>query len=186
VVDRVDLEFEYEGEQWKPTGKYIVYDYKKRKISDVTAMIGREDCQIVIYYYMVEHLLKNRFSELLKNRELDCMGLIYLSVEDQKKTGQVKEGLYRTEYKACTDFGRKHFDVNKDMFKTIVEYVRDLVIDAAKSIKAGKFNYRCSCDSFDEKSYGGYSCTFKDVCKYNKNKTLLQNTCCRGGNSDAH
>ncbi|MBK5242526.1 PD-(D/E)XK nuclease family protein [Clostridium sp.] len=186
VVDRVDLEFEYVDNQFKPTGKYMVYDYKKRKVSDIASILGREDCQIVIYYYMVEYLLKNKFSKLLKSRELDCMGLIYLSVEKQNKTGLIKEGLYRTEYKASTDFGRKHFDVNKDMFNILTRYVRDLVIDAAKDIKAGKFNYKSNCDSFDGKSFGGYSCSFKDVCRYNKNKILLENTACRGGDSDAH
>ena len=186
VVDRVDLECEYEGNQWRPTGKYIVYDYKKRRVSDISAILGREDCQIVIYYYMVEHILKNKFSKLLSCRELDCMGLIYLSVEDQNKTGLIKEGLYRTEYKACTDFGRKHFDVNKDMFKVLTEYVRDLVIEASQDIKEGKFNYSSNCNSFDETSFGGYSCSFKNVCRYNKNKILLQNTALSGGTSDAN
>jgi ATP-dependent helicase/nuclease subunit B len=186
VVDRVDLECEYEGNQWRPTGKYIVYDYKKRKVSDISAILGREDCQIVIYYYMVEHILKSKFSKLLSCRELDCMGLIYLSVEDQNKTGLIKEGLYRTEYKACTDFGRKHFDVNKDMFKLITEYVRDLVIEASQDIKEGKFNYCSNCNSFDEASFGGYSCSFKNVCRYNKNKILLKNTSSSGGATDAN
>ncbi|MGV8979669.1 PD-(D/E)XK nuclease family protein [Clostridium sp.] len=186
VVDRVDLEFEYVDNQWMPTGKYMVYDYKKRSISDIEAILGREDCQIVIYYYMVEYILKNRFSKLFKNRELDCMGLIYLSIEKQNKTGLVKEGLYRTEYKSSTDFGRKHFDVNKDMFNILTQYVRDLVIEAAGDIKEGKFNYKSNCDCFDGKSFGGYSCAFKNVCRYNKNKIILQNTACKGGTSDAH
>ncbi|MGH4120957.1 PD-(D/E)XK nuclease family protein [Clostridium sp.] len=186
VVDRVDLEFEYVDNQFKPTGKYMVYDYKKSKVSDITSMLGREDCQIVIYYYMVEYLLKNKFSKLLKSRELDCMGLIYLSVEKQNKTGLIKEGLYRTEYKASTDFGRKHFDVNKDMFNILTRYVKELVIDAAKDIKKGKFNYKSNCDSFDGKSYGGYSCSFKNVCRYNKNKIFLENVAFNGGDSDAH
>ncbi|MBU3189950.1 PD-(D/E)XK nuclease family protein [Clostridium bowmanii] len=186
VVDRVDLEFEYVDNQWMPTGKYMVYDYKKRSISDIGAILAREDCQIVIYYYMVEYILKNRFSKLFKNRELDCMGLIYLSIENQNKTGLVKEGLYRTEYKASTDFGRKHFDVNIDMFNILTEYVRDLVIEAASDIKQGKFNYKSNCSSFDGKSFGGYSCSFKNVCRYNKNKLLLQNTVFKGGTSDVH
>lgn len=186
VVDRVDLEFKYEDNEWKPTGKYMIYDYKKRKVSDITAILEREDCQLVIYYYMVEHILKNRFSKLFVNSELDCMGLIYLSVEEQKKTTLVKEGLYRTEYKACTDFGKKHFDVNRDMFNILTAYVRDLVLEAARDISEGKFNYRSNCNSFDEKSFSGYCCSFKNVCKYNKNKTLLQNTACTGGTSDAN
>ncbi|MGH4140607.1 PD-(D/E)XK nuclease family protein [Clostridium sp.] len=186
VVDRVDLEFEYVGNQWMATGKYMVYDYKKRSISDIEAILGREDCQIVIYYYMVEYILKNRFGKLFKNRQLDCMGLIYLSIENQNKTGLVKEGLYRTEYKASTDFGRKHFDVNKDMFNILTKYVRDLVIEAASDIKEGKFNYKSNCSCFDGKSFGGYSCSFKNVCRYNKNKLLLQNTACMGGTADAH
>lgn len=183
-MDRVDLEFEYVNTEWKATGKYMIYDYKKRSISDITAILGREDCQLVIYYYMVEYILKNKFSKLFVNRELDCMGLIYLSVENQNKTGLVKEGLYRTEYKSSIDFGRKTFDVNSDMFNILTQYVRDLVIDAATDISEGKFNYRANCNSFDEKSFSGYSCSFKNVCKYNKNKTLLQNTACGGGTPD--
>ncbi len=186
VVDRVDLEFEYEDNQWKATGKYMVYDYKKRKVADITSILGREDCQLVIYYYMVEYLLKNKFSKLFENRELDCMGLIYLSVEDQNKTGLVKEGLYRTEYKSAIDFGRKTFDVNSEMFNILTQYVRDLVIDAARDISEGKFNYTSNCNTFDEKSFSGYSCSFKNVCKYNKNKTLLQNTASKGGATDVH
>jgi len=186
VVDRVDLEFEYEGNQWKPTGRYMLYDYKKHKISNIETILERKDCQIVIYYYMVEYILKNKFSELFKNKKLDCMGLIYLSVEGKTKTTLEKDGLYRTEYKACTDFGRKHFDVNKDIFNILTEYVRDLVIEASQDIKAGKFNYRSNCDSFDEKGYGGYSCTFKNVCRYNKNKISLKNIAFSGGATDGN
>lgn len=166
-VDRVDLEYELIGEKQVPTGRYIVYDYKKNKIQSVDGILNKENCQIAFYYYFVNEYLKDK----LHMNELDCMALLYLSVEGTTKTKIKKDGLYRTEYKEALEFdGRNKFDMNKELFYVSLEYLKGLIEESIGNIKQGFFNYKLECKCFDE--YGTY-CGFKEVCRYNKGKMTV-------------
>lgn len=163
-VDRVDLEYKLIGEKQVPTGKYIVYDYKKKSIADIDTILNKENCQIAFYYYYVNEHLK----EQLNMNNLDCMALLYLSVEGTNKSIK-KNGLYRTEYKKALGFdGKNKYDMNKDMFYTLLEYLKSLIEESILYIKQGVFKYKLECNCFDKFSFK--NCEFDGVCRYNKDK----------------
>lgn len=166
-VDRVDLEYALIDEKQVPTGKYIVYDYKKNSIPNVDTMLNKENCQIAFYYYFVNEYLKNE----LQIDNLDCMALLYLSIEGTN-TKIRKDGLYRTEYKKALDFtGNSKFDMNKDMFNIFLEYLKNLIEEVILQIRQGVFNYKLDCKCFDKFSYT--SCGFSEICRYNKSKMTI-------------
>lgn len=163
-VDRVDLEYEIIGGKQIPTGRYIVYDYKKKSISGIDDIIGKENCQIAFYYYFVEEYLK----EKLPIEDLDCMALLYLSVEDTNKSIK-KNGLYRTEYKQALGFtGNSRFDMNKELFYILLDYLKSLIEESIEHIKEGSFPYKLDCKCFDDFSHT--YCEFDSVCRYSKEK----------------
>jgi ATP-dependent helicase/nuclease subunit B len=68
-IDRIDLELEKAGGEYKPTGRYIVCDYKKKSVPDIDKILSKQDCQLAFYHFFAEELLKER----LKLDEIDCM-----------------------------------------------------------------------------------------------------------------
>jgi hypothetical protein len=101
-IDRVDVEYRIEKNEMLPTGRYVVYDYKKKGINGINDILDNKDYQLPIYYFLIEKELK----EKLNLDNLECMALLYLSVE---KTGTKIEldGLYMTEYKKILGISKK-------------------------------------------------------------------------------
>ncbi|WP_183128182.1 PD-(D/E)XK nuclease family protein [Clostridium autoethanogenum] len=162
-IDRVDLEYRKEGKKLIPTGRYVIYDYKKSGILGMKDIVQNNDYQTAIYYYVVEKELK----KLLKTDQVECMALLYLSIEKTEDTVE-KDGIYKTEYKKQLDFARKRSDINGDKFTVLMEYIKDSILDTIASIKQGKFNYKPMCSFFEE--YSTYSCDFQKLCRYSTNK----------------
>ncbi|MFW2491537.1 PD-(D/E)XK nuclease family protein [Clostridium chromiireducens] len=166
-VDRVDLEYEMANGKWTPTGKYIVYDYKKKSIPDIDKMLNKENCQIAFYHYFVNEYLKNE----LQMDNLDCMALLYLSVEGTN-TKIKMNGLYRTEYKKALGFtGSNKFDMNKEVFYTFLEYLIGLIEESINNIRNGDFHYKLDCKCFEKFSFT--SCAYNEVCRYSKSKMTV-------------
>jgi ATP-dependent helicase/nuclease subunit B len=163
-VHRVDIEYFINNGKYVPTGKFIVYDYKKNKISDIDKMLEKENCQIAFYYYFVSEYLKKK----LKIENLDCIALLYLSVEGTNKSVK-KNGLYRTEFKKALGFtGNSKFDMDKEMFYVFLGFLKDLILEAINNIKDGYFPYKLYCECFDKFNYS--DCYYKEMCRFSKNK----------------
>jgi len=162
-IDRVDLEYKTEGDKLVPTGRYVVYDYKKGNIPDIAEFLSNDNCQLAFYYYFVEKHLK----DTLDLEELDCIGVLYLSVEKTDKSIK-KNGLYRTEYKKALDFSRSSFDMNEELFYLFLQYEKNLIEECMEKVKGGIFNYRLKCECFDP--FSGSNCDFTKVCRYSKSK----------------
>lgn len=162
-IDRVDLEYIEEGNKLIPTGRYIIYDYKKKSIPEIKDILQGNDNQLAIYYYIVEKRLKT----LLKTDQVECMALLYLSIE-KTEDSVVKDGIYKTEYKKELDFGSKRSDINGDKFNLLMEYIKESILDTIASIKNGNFNYKPMCNFFED--YSLYSCEYERLCRYSKNK----------------
>jgi ATP-dependent helicase/nuclease subunit B len=165
-IDRIDLELEKVQGEYIPTGRYVVYDYKKKSIPDIDKILSKEDCQLAFYHYFAEELVKER----LNLREVDCMALFYLSVEKSDKSIK-KTGLYRSEYKKALDMSRASFDMSGEIFYAFLEYVKGLIEESISSINQGHFPYKVSCDCFEKFSFT--SCEFKEVCRYSKRKMTV-------------
>lgn len=166
-VDRVDLEYTIVSKEQVPTGRYIVYDYKKKSIPDIDKMLNKENCQIAFYHYFVNEYLKNE----LQMDNLDCMALLYLSVEGTN-TKIKMNGLYRTEYKKALGFtGSNKFDMDKDVFYTFLEYLKGLIEESINNIMNGDFHYKVDCKCFEKFSFT--SCAYNEVCRYSKSKMTV-------------
>lgn len=176
-VDRVDLEYEISNGEFVPTGKFIVIDYKKKSVKKLDDFLNKEDSQLAIYYYLVKNKLLKEFPE----DELECIALLYLSIEDVNKASLKIEGLFKEDNKKALGTSRK-LNLDNYSFDVILRYIRKLIIETSDNIKNGIFNYEISCREFDSSAFNtGYTCSFKDVCRYNKNKVKSITSNIKGG-----
>ena len=162
-IDRLDMEYDSSASGLVPTGRYILYGYKKSKTASLADFLARENCQIVMNYFIAEENLKSRFPDL----ELDCLALLYLNVEGKKQSVDM-DGFYRTEYKKALDCSRKSFDVNKELFHCLTSYIKELAEEALEKIQNGIFHYKLQCSSFEKHSH--WNCPNSSLCRYNQSK----------------
>lgn len=154
-VDRVDVEFDKD----KPTGRFIVYDYKKSSVPDIKNILCGEDFQLGIYYYCVLNFLTKEFG--ISNPE--CVGLIYYSIEDKKRDGLIVE-----EYKKAIN-SRKKDTVSKENFKYILDFIKDQAIIIIEKITKKEFKMPIACP---ENAYE-FKCGYKGICRYENFKDAM-------------
>jgi ATP-dependent helicase/nuclease subunit B len=162
-IDRIDLEYSMASGKPEPTGRYIVYDYKKNSLPGIDSFINGNGLQMAIYYYLCEKFLKSELNGI----EPECMAAIYLGIESTGKSIK-KDGLYRTEYKAELDFSRSSFDMNKEYFTGLMQSMKLEISSIIGEMDSGRYPYRAMCQCFEKFQHS--SCSFKDVCRYNFGK----------------
>lgn len=154
-VDRVDVEFDKD----KPTGRFIVYDYKKSSFPDIKSILCGEDFQLGIYYYCVLNFLAKEFG--ISNPE--CMGLIYYSIEDRKRDGLIVE-----EYKKIIN-SRKKDTVSKENLKYILDFIKDQAIIIIEKITKKEFKMPIVCPDDGYR----FRCGYKGICRYENFKDAI-------------
>lgn len=165
-VDRVDMEYAISEDEFLPTGRFIIYDYKKSSIKGFSSILENNSYQLAIYYHMVVDRLKN----MMPNTPLDCMALLYYGVEEKEKSAASRlDGIYKTKYKKDIGFNRKRSDVSSAAFYGMMDYVKELVGEVFNDVKEGLFYYSPMCKVHSQ-GYGGIDCAFKDICKYSREK----------------
>lgn len=148
IIDRVDIEFDKEN---KPTGKFIIYDYKRSSASTLTDCIQGKDLQLAIYYYCLVQKLQNEYE--IVNPE--CIGLLYYSIE---KNG--RDGIIRKDYKKQIGLGSKRNVVSKDKFIGVLEHLKSWTDNIIIRIQDGDYSLPYECDP----TY----CDYKTICRYDK------------------
>ncbi|NMM63095.1 hypothetical protein HBE96_10365 [Clostridium sp. P21] len=167
-IDRVDLEYELNEGEYIPTGRFVIYDYKKKNIPKFDSILSIKDCQLTIYYLIILEELKN--IPQLRDKTLECMALLYLSIEDRGKTKLNYEGIYLEKHMKNLGISKKSpFD--KESFYVFINYAKSTIEETMAKIKAGKFNYTLECSAVLN-SYANISCEFKEMCRYNKSKLV--------------
>ena len=162
-VDRIDLEYSLKDGELVPTGRYVIYDYKKKSISGINDILENKDYQLPIYYYASTEQLKKELN--LKNME--CMALLYLSVEGTEDKLEL-DGIYMSEYKKALGLNNKRLDIKRENFLPLMEYIKGLILNTIENIKSGKFNYKLMCEHIE--GFSSYGCEYEGLCRYSQNK----------------
>jgi ATP-dependent helicase/nuclease subunit B len=169
-IDRIDLEYENRDERLVPTGRYVIYDYKKNSTPGLNDILQNSDYQLPIYYYLADDYIKSALG--LKNTE--CMSLLYMSIEGTEKANKKRkkqqlevDGIYKTEHKKALTIDKKA-DIKGENFPILMEYIRGLISKTIGMIKAGKFNYKPMCEQYE--GFTQFECEYKRICRYSKSK----------------
>jgi ATP-dependent helicase/nuclease subunit B len=161
-IDRIDLEVDARGNY---TGRYIVYDYKKNKINSVMESILGIDHQLALYRQAVEKILIKTMEEQRPTVKLDCVALLYYSMEQLKYNGWV-----RKEYKKAlfaVRKGTKSLLMLPNM-KVVSEWAIDYRQALIEDMRQGRFMLPKECPN----AY--YGCQLKGLCRYNRNQQELK------------
>lgn len=149
-IDRVDLEYED-----KPTGRFIMYDYKKKNKKITRDCIGGNDFQLAIYYHCIQQELKTRLPQV----PLECLGLMYYTIEKPDR-----DGLIRDEYKKLLGKSRKQDTLGEAGFAASMEFLDERIKELSGRIASGDFTLKDSCP-FDGSSF---KCEFYQACRFDR------------------
>lgn len=93
IVDRVDVEID---EQGNFTGRYIIYDYKKKDVKQLRDFIEGKDFQLPLYYAGVRDVIKRKTGM----EDVHCMALLYYSIEELKWDGIISKDIKRALFES--------------------------------------------------------------------------------------
>ncbi|MBZ4662707.1 MAG: hypothetical protein JG776_389 [Caloramator sp.] len=164
-IDRVDME--YDGD--KPTGRYIIQDYKISNAKALGDMLKGEAIQVVLYYYVVNRILEE---ELEKTPE--CLALVYYDINATVENNSKKiSGIIVAKDKEELKILKTHHQtrtIAKENFNVVIPHITDNFIkDSIEKIKKAVFTLPKICEV---QSAFNYSCDYEDVCRYNKLRLL--------------
>lgn len=156
-IDRVDLEYIDD----KPTGRYVVYDYKISNTKALRDVLKGDAIQVVFYYYAVEKLLRS------KGLNPDCVALVYYDITktcDEKKPKF--SGIIVEETRKILNVDGRTNTVLKSNLEVVFSHVNNNFIDnSIKDINRGIFTLPNKCIYIN--NYG-YNCEFQDICRYDE------------------
>lgn len=155
-IDRVDLEYS----ENKPTGRYIVYDYKMSNAGSLSDILKGDAIQVIIYYSAVEELLRS------KGLNPECVALVYYDITKTLERGKPKiSGIIVDETRKILDIDRKTNTVLQNNLDVIFTHInKNFIENSIKGINKGLFTLPKKCKYIN--NYG-YKCDFQDICRYN-------------------
>lgn len=150
-IDRVDME--YEGD--RPTGRYIMYDYKRRNAKGTKDCLRGSDFQLAVYYHCIQNVLKTEFAET----PLECLGLMYYTIEEPNRDGFIRE-----EYKKLLGKSKKQDTLGEPGFAASMEFLNGRIKELAARIASGDFALKDSCPM----NGPGFQCRFRQACRFDR------------------
>jgi len=153
IVDRVDLEMD--GDH-RFTGRYILYDYKKKNLKELKDIVMGEDFQLPLYRTALQSMLVERFG--LKNPE--CLALLYFSIEKLEW-----KGIVRSDMKTVLFEPRKRPQLlSKENMHVLLKWVEEEAAGVVSRIRDGDFRLPLTCPA-DARNY---DCLYSAICRHDE------------------
>lgn len=146
-IDRVDLE--YDGAA--PTGRFVIYDYKRGGSKRFRECVEGEDYQLLIYYHCFLETLR-REKTLAKP---ECIALYYYSIKNKKK-----DGFVRSDYQKALGDARKQNTVSPAVFVSLMRILKERAMRLVGKIERGEFGPPPECKT------GFFGCDYAGVCRH--------------------
>jgi hypothetical protein len=155
-IDRIDLEYLND----KPTGRYIVYDYKISNSKLLRDILKGDAIQVVLYYFAAEKILRS------KGLNPNCVALVYYDITKTCEGHKPKiSGIIVDETRNILNITRKTNTVLNSNLEVIFTHIKkNFVENSIKGINNGMFTLPTKCRYIN--SYG-FKCDFQDICRYN-------------------
>lgn len=165
-IDRVELEYKVVGKEEIPTGRYIIYSYRKKSGIDITRdnIINLDTVEPALLYKATEEILKEKLPKI----DLQCLAILYLGIENVKR-----EGVYINNCSDSIFAAKRSKGVSEEKFFILMEHGYIHAKNVIKDIKNGVFNYNLNCNADDK--YNGNNCAYKALCRHYKSKGEVMN-----------
>lgn len=152
IVDRVDVEIDRHGNF---TGRYIIYDYKKRRINGLKECIEGSDFQLPLYYIGVRDVIR-RTSGM---DELQCMALLYYSVEKLKWDGIISKDIRGALFEGRK--GPRNVPTYPNM-EVILSWNLREALRMVEKMRKGHFMPPAVCPN------EAFGCAYRSMCRHNE------------------
>lgn len=155
-IDRIDLEYLND----KPTGRYIVYDYKISNSKLLRDILKGDAIQVVLYYFAAEKILRSQ------GLNPNCVALVYYDITKTCEGHKPKiSGIIVDETRNILNITRKTNTVLNSNLEVIFTHIKkNFVENSIKGINNGMFTLPTKCRYIN--NYG-FKCDFQDICRYN-------------------
>ncbi|SKA79728.1 ATP-dependent helicase/DNAse subunit B [Caloramator quimbayensis] len=164
-IDRVDME--YDGDN--PTGRYIIQDYKISNAKALGDMLKGEAIQVVLYYYVVNSILKD-----VLEKTPECLALVYYDINatienNNKKISGIIVAKDKDELKTLKTHHQTRTVARENFDVVLTHITENFIKDSIENIKKAVFTLTKICEI---QSAFNLSCDYEDVCRYNKLRLL--------------
>ncbi len=149
TIDRVDLE--YSGNE--ATGRFVVYDYKRKKIKNLRDILKGEDLQLPLYALLGQQAVP-RALDLPAG---ECMGALFYSI-----TKLERKGLYRDDWKKALGFRGR--GIHAGQWPGLMAGFSLRIQTMVKHIRGGDFVLPRHCPL--QGPFAAYRCDYTDMCRY--------------------
>ena len=166
AIDRVGLEYKEEGNEYIPTGRYIIYSYRKKSGYEITCnnLINLENIESALIYRATEDILK----EKLPNIKCQCLAALFLSIEKAKR-----DGIYINDFSASIFPAKRKKGTTEEKLPILLEHGYKYVENIIKDIKQGEYYYNLNCTAEDP--YSRHKCQYIKLCRRYKSKGEVMN-----------
>jgi ATP-dependent helicase/nuclease subunit B len=150
-VDRVDLEYE----NGTATGRYVVYDYKRKSVKSLRDILKGDDLQLPVYVLLTQ----KKVARELKRANAECMGALFYSI-----TKKERKGLYKDDWREALGFSSRSRGIHADQWDTLMDGFRQRIQSLAERIRTGDFTLPGHCPL--QGPYAAFRCDFENMCRY--------------------
>lgn len=166
TIDRVELEYKMQGSEAMPTGRYIIYAYRKKSGYNITydKLINLENIEASLIYRATEEI----FKEKLPNTKLQCLAILFSSVEEVKR-----DGIYINDLSGSIFPSKRKKGTTEEKLPIILDHGYRYVENIINDIKQGKYYYNLNCTA--ENPYSGHKCRYMKLCRRYKSKGEVMN-----------
>ncbi len=154
-IDRVDLEFA----SGVPTGRYVLYDYKTKRIQIASDILKGDDLQLPLYALLADHALKKELGQ----EKAECLGVFFYSI-----TKREKKGLYRDDWRKA--LGMKSRGIHPIQWGLLMDAFQDRIRRVVEQIRSGECTLPRHCPFANP--FSSFGCDYETMCRYQPERML--------------
>jgi len=151
IVDRVDLEVDAQNQF---TGRYILYDYKKKNLKELKNIVLGEDFQLPLYRTALQAMLVEKY----RLKKPECIALLYFSIEKLEWKGIIRSDMKKVLFEPR----KRPQTLSKDNMDVLLKWVEDEAGGVVSRIRNGDFRIPLTCPA-DARQY---DCLYSDICRH--------------------
>jgi ATP-dependent helicase/nuclease subunit B len=160
-IDRVDLEMA----GGKPTGRFVVYDYKTKSINSFRDILKGDDLQLPLYALLTTQAVVRA----LGNPQACCLAVLSYSI-----TKKEKKGMCRDDWRKA--LGLRTRGIHPKLWDPLMDGFKQRILRTVAKIREGRFELPEVCPYQGE--FTPYTCDYRYMCRYHPERMIRKGGAC--------
>jgi ATP-dependent helicase/DNAse subunit B len=152
-IDRIDLEMD----QGQPTGRFVVYDYKRKNAKTLQDILKGADYQLLLYAILTPSWVAMK----LERQSAVCLGAFFYTIVEPSRVG-----FFRGHAKKQLGTNKK--DIQDAMWEPFLDLMRNRISRLVMQIRQGDFALSTHCPAGNP--FSGMSCPYSLICRFDRER----------------